>query len=375
VDRLGRQGIRVLDLTCSNPTILEFDYDIDLLTRALSRPGIALYEPDPRGSLKAREAVAGYYQSKGRRVSPDTILLTAGTSDAYAYLFKALANPGDVVLAPRPSYPLFEHLAALEGVRLRYYDLVYEGHWRVDLGSLEAAMDESVKAVLIVSPNNPTGSYLKRSELEQLSELCRERGLVLIVDEVFADYAVAPREDAVLSVAGWDQCVTVCLGGLSKTSGLPQLKLSWMAVSGPAEDQRVLLDGLEFVADAYLSVGTPVQLAAAELLAMRVSFQKQVRQRLEQNLQCLESAVSAHPNCTLLAPEGGWYAVVQLPRIRSEQEWVLGLLEEQHVLVQPGYFYDFRSEAFIVLSLILPPEVFRTGADRLFGYVESVTGS
>jgi len=325
--------------------------------QAFDDPRMLVYDASPAGMEEMRRAVSNYH---GGGVEPARILLTASTSEAYAYLFKLLCNPGDQVLVPRPSYPLFECLAGLEAVEVRQYPLVYHEGWSIDMVALRAAVSEKTRAVIVVNPNNPTGSYLKTCELIELSELCAERGMALISDEVFADYAFAEDPARVKTVAQVENCLAFSLSGLSKVAGLPQMKLGWMVVSGPPNLREEALERLEWIADAYLSVSTPVQCAGPRLLAAGDQVRRQICDRTAANLQVArkEFVVSA---ATLLSVEGGWYATLRLPRIRSEEEWVLDLLEHHGVQVQPGFFYDFEEEPFLVLSLLTPPEAFRAG--------------
>ena len=356
-------GAEILDLTESNPTAAGFDYPPDTVA-ALADPRALLYEPAPAGLAAARSAVSAYYAERGEFVHPGNILLTASTSEAYAYLFKLLADPGDEVLVPRPSYPLFEFLAAMESVTVRPYPLAYHGAWSIDTGALARAVNERTRAVVVVNPNNPTGSYLKRPELDALVELCRTRGLALISDEVFADYAFAPDAARVPTVCGVAGCLAFALSGLSKVAGMPQMKLGWIAVNGPEGARRDAFSRLEWIADTYLSVAAPVQHAAPALLRAGAAVRRQILERTRANLSWLRAQLSGSP-AGLLSVEGGWYAVLQVPRVRSEEEWALELLEREGVLVQPGYFYDFDAEAFLVVSLLTREETFRIGMLRL----------
>ncbi|HUI58496.1 MAG TPA: pyridoxal phosphate-dependent aminotransferase [Bryobacteraceae bacterium] len=363
-----REGADILDLTESNPTRAGFSYPPEI-QRAFDDPRLLEYEPAPAGSGAAREAVAAYYAGRGQRVDAARILLTASTSEAYAYLFKLLTNPGDQVLVPRPSYPLFEFLADMESIAVRQYPLVYHGAWAIDLDALGGAITERTRAIVLVNPNNPTGSFVKLGELAVLVRLARQRGIALISDEVFSDYGLRPDVNRVATLAGVSGCLAFSLSGLSKIAGLPQMKLGWMAVSGPDELRKEALEKLEWIADTYLSVGTPAQCAAGRLLAVGESVQRQIRERCAGNLALAREAVDGSA-ATVLDVEGGWNVTLEVPRIRSEEEWTLGLLDEDNVLVQPGFFYDFESEAYLVVSLLTRPEVFREGLARVLARVE-----
>jgi aspartate/methionine/tyrosine aminotransferase len=357
-------GARVLDLTLSNPTRAGLPCPADVLA-PLARPEGRRYEPAAFGLASAREAVAADFARRGFPVGPDRIVLSASTSEAYAFLFKLLCDPGDEVLVPRPGYPLFEFLATLESLRTRAYPLAHDGEWHLDVSALRSAVSPRTRAVVAVNPNNPTGAYLKRDERQELEALCAERGLALVSDEVFADFSF--REDArrAASVAHDSPALAFALGGLSKSCGLPQLKLAWIAVTGPERLRREALARLEVVADTFLSVSTPIQVAAPDLLARREELQGPIRQRVLCNLEALRAALVPGCPATLLEPEGGWYAVLRVPATIPEEERVTRLLEERDVLVHPGYFFDFPHEAFLVLSLLAPQAEFAEGASRL----------
>ena len=357
-------GAKVLDLTESNPTAAGLTYSTERVLAALADPRAMRYEPAPAGITAARTAISEYYSG---RVPVDRILLTASTSEGYSYLFKLLANPGDEVLAPRPSYPLFDFLAALDSVHIVQYPLVYEGGWAIDFEALANRITSRTRAIVTVNPNNPTGSFLKTGELAQLRALCRTHELAIISDEVFSDYSFDADAARVRSLIEVDDVLTFSLSGLSKVSGLPQLKLGWIVVSGPEFMRSQAFDRLELIADTYLSVGAPVQCAAASLLASREEIQTRIVARTRGNLAFLRSRISPDSPWRLLNVEGGWYAVIQAPRIHSEEDWVLTLLDQDNVLVQPGFFYDFEKEAFLVLSLLTPSEIFGEGIRRILG--------
>jgi hypothetical protein len=368
LDTRRRAGARILDLTESNPTRAGFAYPPEI-ARAFEDPRMLCYEPAPAGLSEAREAVASYYAARGHQVDIARILLTASTSEAYAYLFKLLCDPGGQVVVPRPSYPLFEFLANMESVEVRQYSLSYHGEWAIDLDSLATAITERTRAVVLVNPNNPTGSYVKAQELDTLVRLAGERGIALVSDEVFSDYPLVPDRGRVDTLAGVDGCLAFSMSGLSKIAGLPQMKLGWIVVSGPERLRVEAMEKLEWIADTYLSVGAPVQHAAGRLLEAGAVVQQQIRQRTAGNLEVARNALEGSA-ANILDVEGGWYITVQVPRIRSEEEWALGLLTIEDVLVQPGFFFDFESEAFLVVSLLTGPEVFAEGMARLRRHVD-----
>ena len=359
---LQNQGIPLVDVTGSNPTRAGFRYPADLLTGLGGAAGLD-YGPDPRGLRTAREAVSGELARHGVAVDPARVLLTASTSEAYAFLFKVLCDPGDEVLVPVPSYPLFEILSRLEAVRAVPYPLDPHGGWSYDVSAIAERVTARTRAVVVVSPNNPTGTVLSTAEIRALSECCTAHDLTLIADEVFVDYRfTAARPATVLAEA---TCSTVSLGGLSKAVGLPQLKLAWLAVGGPDAAAADLLDRLELVADSFLSVGTPIQAALPAILERGAVVREQIRARLDHNLAVARRQVAAAPAVQLLEPGGGWTAVLRVPATGSEEALALDLLERHHVVVQPGYFYDFPTEAWLVVSLLTEPEAFACGMARI----------
>jgi len=344
----AREGRRYVDLTESNPTRVGLRYDEAAILAALSSPALLAYDPHPLGLRAAREAVAAYYAAKGAAVDPERIVLTASTSEAYSFVFKLLCDAGDQVLVPEPSYPLFGWLTSLECVEAVPYETRFDGEWHV--AGLPAA--PRARAVLAVSPGNPTGAFLKRDELEAM----RACGLPLIVDEVFADFPAGADVRRVETVAGREDCFA--LSGLSKVCGLPQVKLGWMVAP------ERFVPKLEMIADAYLSVSAPAQHGAAALLAARHGFQRQLAARIAANRAALVRARSASAPWDVLPSEGGWSAVLSVPRGRGEEEWALALLDAG-VLVHPGYFFDFPSAGFLVVSLILPEAPFEAAASAL----------
>jgi len=360
-----RAGLPVIDLTESNPTRAALEYPRDLLA-PLANVGGLLYAPQPFGLIEARRAAAAEYGRRGIPVDAARIVLTTSTSEAYSLLFKLLASPGDEVIVPRPSYPLFEPLTALDGLVARPYDLEYHGMWSIDFASVERSIGPRTRALLVVSPNNPTGSFISHDELERLAAICAPLGVALIADEVFADYELeaGAAASAACPLARRDVLV-FGLGGVSKSIGLPQVKLGWIAVAGPERIVSEALERLELVCDTYLSVSTPVQLAAAELLDRGGAIRRQIAARIAVNHGGLQALSAAAPSCHVLRASGGWYAVVQVPTLRSEEELVLDLLTRDGVLVHPGYFYDFPRESYLIVSLLTPEGPFATGVGRM----------
>ena len=367
VARVLRGGGALLDLTVGNPTTAGLPYDERAILEALADPRALVYAPEPLGLLSAREAVARDWAARGVAIDVSRIALTASTSEAYAVLFKVLCDPGDEVLVPAPSYPLLGFLAAFESVTLVPYPLVHAGRWHVDLDALRAAITPRTKAIVVVTPNNPTGSYLGAEELEAMLDL----GLPIVSDEVFATYPLARPADRVVTVAEADRGLVFALSGLSKLAALPQLKLGWIGIGGERALAAFALKRLELVLDTFLSVATPVQLALPTILARRVVTEEAIAERTAANLATLRSALASARSASLLEVEGGWYVIVRVPETCSDEEWALALVQEAHVHVQPGYFFDMARGAHLVLSLLTPPEIFAEGAARIAAHVRA----
>ncbi len=354
-EELAREGEDILDLTVSNPTQAAIDYPYDELSAIMSRAARAPYRPEPLGILSARSAVAEQFGC-----SPDDIVLTASTSEAYSHLFKLLSDPGDAILTATPSYPLLDHLAGLEQVRLLTFPLEFHRRWEIETTSLRESLTAETRAIVVVNPNNPTGSYLSAAERDAIASL----GVPVISDEVFFDYPLAPVEPPV-SFASSSSALVFVLGGLSKSAGLPHYKLGWIRLAGPELMKRQALAGLELIADSFLSVSTPVQEALPELLVTGRAIRSAISQRTASNLAELRSAISEQHGVSVLPVEGGWSAVMRVPRTSSDEDLAVTLLEQERVAVHPGYFFDFASDGFLVVSLLTPPNVFAEGARRI----------
>jgi alanine-synthesizing transaminase len=326
---------------------------------ALANPASLVYEPEPRGLLKAREAVCEYYAARGDSVTPDNVLLTTSTSEAYSYVFRLLCNPGDEILVPQPSYPLFDFLADLQDVRLIRYPLLYDHGWQIDFHALQQAITPRARGIIVVHPNNPTGHFCKAHEIEQLNNICAPRGMAIIADEVFLDFSLS--EQAPRSFATNAGALTFTMSGISKIAGLPQMKVAWLAVSGTASLREASLSRLEVIADTYLSMNAPVQHALRTLLQQRRSFQTQLLSRVRANLAELDSQLAQQQSCARLALEAGWYAVLRVPATRSDEDLALDLLTATGVYLHPGHFYDFPSGGFLVASLITSSAEFAQG--------------
>jgi alanine-synthesizing transaminase len=370
IEEARASGQNILDLTVSNPTEAGVRPDPEIVLSALANPEAMRYDPQPRGLLKARQAVCKYYRDSHEvlDLDPERLILTTSTSEAYTYVFRLLCNPGDEVLVPKPSYPLFEFLADLADVKLVPYPLLYDHGWQIDFDSLYKAATAQTRAVILVHPNNPTGSYVSASETSALNAFCRDCNAALIVDEVFLDYA----HDGALrnSFATNADALTFTLSGVSKISALPQMKVAWVTTSGSGEIVTDAVARLEIIADTYLSMNAPIQLAAPVLLEQRKQIQPILLDRLRVNLAELDGQLAGHSSCTRLQVEGGWYVVLRVPVVRSDEELAIDLLRKMSVLVHPGHFYDFPRDGNLVLSLITAPTDFSEGVARLLRMVE-----
>src|SRR6266852_3796430 len=352
-------GKPLIDLTVSNPTECGFEYDSTAILDALRNPAALSYEPNPRGMESARRAVAGYYADRHEEVSLEDMFLTTSTSEAYSYAFRTLCDSGDELLIPSPSYPLFDFLADIQDVSLVRYPLFYDHGWQIDFHSLEKAITPRTRGVIVVHPNNPTGHYTKQAEIAKLNSICSARELAIIADEVFLDFAL--EGDRAASFAVNRGVPTFTLSGLSKISGLPQMKAAWLVVGGPQQWKSDVLARLEVIADTYLSVNAPVQLAIPKFLEKRHAFQEQVIRRVRRNLAELDRLLAEQKVCNRLALEGGWCAVLRVPATRSDEDLAIELLATQGLYVHPGHFYDFPSEGYLVVSLITQGKDFARG--------------
>lgn len=364
-----RGGKELFDLTASNPTTCGFAYPEQEILEALADPRVLVYRPEIKGLREAREAVAEYYceragfSGSSARIDPERILLASGTSEAYSHIFRLLCEAGDEILVPAPSYPLFEFLADLADIRLVPYPLLYDHGWQIDFVSLRAALSPRSRAVLVVHPNNPTGSFVKPREAAELAEICSERELAIVADEVFLDYTSSPTPAQTFALH--DAALTFTLSGLSKISLLPQMKLAWTVVSGPEADVQTAVDRLEIVADTYLSPSTPVQLALPKFLSLRDPMQAQMQQRISANLSSLDGMLRETKSLARLDREGGWYAILRVPVTATDDDLTVALLERCSVLVHPGHFFNFSQEGFLVVGLITQVEQFQEGVRRL----------
>jgi len=369
LEEVRSSGARVLDLTVSNPTRAGLRYDETPILQSLASPHAMDYDPQPKGLPSARAAVAAYYQTQHgiHSLDPERLILTTSTSEGYSFVFRLLCNPGDELLVPKPSYPLFEFLADLQDVKLVPYPLLYDHGWQMDFPSLQKAVRERTRGFVVVHPNNPTGSYVHPQEQEALNRFCRKHGLALIADEVFLDYD-HNRATQRSFVANQD-VLTFTLSGVSKISALPQMKVAWIATSGPAVEVEAAQARLEVIADTYLSMNAPIQWATSALLEQRKSIQQQLLDRALGNLAELDRQLATQKTCQRLSVEGGWYAILRVPVTQTDEELAVDLLRRKFVLVHPGHFYDFPSDGYLVLSLITAQDDFADGIKRLLQVV------
>jgi alanine-synthesizing transaminase len=364
-----RSGKELLDLTASNPTTCGLAYPEREILAALADPRGLVYRPESKGLREGREAVAGYYAGRAgfsgsaARIDPERILLASGTSEAYSHIFRLLCEAGDEILVPAPSYPLFEFLADLADIHLVPYPLLYDHGWQIDFAALRAALTPRSRAVLVVHPNNPTGSFIKPREAAELAEICAARGMAIVADEVFLDYTSGAAQAQTFALS--DAALTFTLSGISKISLLPQMKLAWTVVSGPEAVVQTAVERLEIIADTYLSPSTPVQLALQKFLSLRHELQAQLQQRISANLAALDGILRESKVLARLYREGGWYAILRVPVIGTDDDLSVELLERFSVLAHPGHFFNFPQEGFLVLSLITPEQQFQEGLREL----------
>jgi alanine-synthesizing transaminase len=362
-------GARVLDLTASNPTRAGLHYNDSQILQAFASCNALDYDPQPRGLLEGRQAVAGYYRSQHSvELGLDRLILTTSTSEGYSFVFRLLCNVGDELLVPKPSYPLFEFLADLQDVKLVPYPLIYDHGWQIDFLSLQKAVSQRTRGVVLVHPNNPTGSYVHNHERRQLNRFCREHGLALIVDEVFLDYALDGKQRETFASNG--EVLSFTLSGISKISALPQMKVAWIAVNGPEANLCDAMARLEVIADTYLSMSAPIQWALPALIEERKNTQPQLLERVQGNLSELDRQLADQKSCQRLLLEGGWYAVLRVPVTQTDEELCVNLLRQKSVLLHPGHFYDFPSDGYLVLSLITPKEEFAEGVALAFELID-----
>lgn len=367
IEEVRASGRSLIDLTISNPTRAGIKYDANAILDSLRNERSLDYDPQPKGMPVARDAVADYYRVRREQVDPESLVLTSGTSEGYSYVFRLLSNPGDEILVPKPSYPLFDFLADLQDVKLVPYPLLYDHGWQIDFHSLEKSIGPATRGTVLVNPNNPTGSYVSSGDRDRLNDICVKHRLALIVDEVFLDYALDNSPHP--SFATNTRALTFTLSGLSKISALPQMKLAWIAVNGPADLAHDAMQRLEVIADTYLSVGAPVQLAARTTLEQRKAVQSQIVSRVRENLAELDRQLASQKTCCRLEVDGGWYAILRVPVTRSDEDLAIALLREKGVLIHPGHFYDFPQDGFLVLSLIASPADFQEGLQQILRFV------
>lgn len=367
LERHKSSGRRLLDLSASNPTECGFKYDAAAIKRSLCAPASLQYRPDPKGLKSARQAVSDYYAEHGEAVAIDDLILTASTSEAYSFIFRLLCNPGDELLIPTPGYPLFDFLADVNDVTLVRYRLFYDHGWHIDMHALKQAITPRTRGVIIVHPNNPTGHFTRPEEVAELNQICTANQMAIIADEVFLDFSLGAAQKSFVANAG---ALTFTMSGVSKISGLPQMKFAWLAVSGPEDTKREALARQEMIADTYLSLNAPIQLAAPVLLQQRKQFQQQLMARVRANLAELDAQFAEKQHVSRLTVEGGWYAVLRIPATRPDEELAIELLQKHDVYVHPGHFYDFPGDGYLIVSLITPRQDFSEGLRRVLSAIE-----
>ncbi len=353
----------LLDLIVSNPTGCGFVYDRGSILQSLANPDSLSYDPNPKGLLVARQAVAEYYAAHDIAVPVENIILTTSTSEAYSYVFRILCNPGDELLIPEPSYPLLSFLADINDAKLVGYPLLYDHGWQFDFHALQHAITPRTRGIIVVNPNNPTGHFCKADEMRKLNEICSSRQIAIIADEVFLDFHLGFKRPS--SFAANAASLTFTMSGLSKMAGLPQMKAAWLITTGPEELNAWALSRLDVIADTFLSMNTPVQLAIPRFLELRHGFQNQLMTRVRRNLTKLDAQLAAQSSCSRLELEGGWYATLRVPVTRSDEDLTIELLNTQGIYLHPGHFYDFPTDGCLIVSLITPAEEFDEGIKRL----------
>ena len=368
-------GKPIIDLTSSNPTECGFHYPQTAIADALSNPELVRYQPDPHGLIPARKVVSDYYQTRGHSVDPSTIFLTASSSEAYSHIFKLLCNVDDTVLVPQPSYPLFEYLAQINDVHPEYYHLMYDGDWHIDFESMRRSISSSTKAIVLVNPHNPTGMFADGSEYSEIRELAIKHNLAIIVDEVFIEYPFESKPFIEQSYVTENRVLTFTLNGISKMLGLPQMKLGWMIVGGPPKIRQEAISRMEILCDTFLSVNTPVQLAFPALMELKSDIQQKIAQRVKANYQALRSIIQQSGPVSVLESNGGWYGILKVPNIKSDEQWALDLLEKKGVYVFPGYFFDFERDSFLVVSLLVEEKKFISGIRTILSFVQEECAS
>jgi aspartate/methionine/tyrosine aminotransferase len=377
-DNLRKEGKKIHDLTISNPTECSISYPVKKIFSALSNPQGVHYSPDPHGLLTARQAVKDYYKERAADIDEENIFITASTSEAYSLLFTLLCNPGETILAPRPSYPLFEFLAQLTGVTLKYYPLQYEGGWYMDTETIARSVTTATKAIIMVHPHNPTGMFIKKHEYSQIIEIAGKHRMAVIADEVFLDFALDSPKNVLGTTAGTSDILTFTLSGISKTIGLPQFKLGWIVISGYEPHSREATARLEIMSDTYLSANTPVQIALPDLMKECIEIRQGIHDRVRSNYQYIhqllyESGQNNNYPCSVLEAEGGWYAIIRVPRTQTAEAWAIELLGRHDIYVYPGHFFDFNDEGFLVVSLLTEEETFRRLVKQIADFIsESV---
>lgn len=372
-----KEHLNLIDLTLSNPTLCNFDYSIYNLGKIFSNSNNYKYNPSPSGSEDLRQAIYSYYENRLHKIQEhfnfekNNLFFTSGTSESYSHLFKIFCNPGDNIIIPKPGYPLIYYLAEINNLKTKYYKFIYkENHWSINFKSLEKSINKKTKCIIAINPNNPTGNYIKKEEFDRLLLICEENNLPLIIDEVFFDYQYEKAKDIISFHEFKNYNIPIfILNGLSKTAGLPQMKLGWIYFTANENNTYKIRNALEFICDTYLSVNTPIINATPEILEKSPFIQNQIKERIKTNFKFLEDSAKSEKKIKLLGYEGGWYCVIKIKGKIDDDNFALKLLEEKYVFIHPGYFYDFEKDGYIVISLILPEQVFKTGIERILQFL------
>ena len=369
VEQKRRRGETIIDLTESNPTICGFDYPEKEILSALSQESVMKYKPEPRGLLQAREALSAYYTSFGIYINPEQIVFTSSTREAYSFLFKLLCNVGDNVLIPRPSYPLLEFLSQINDIEPKQYRLIYDGEWHIDFESLKMNLTNRTKAILLVHPNNPTGSYITQKEFDEICNLAAEHQCAIIIDEVFLPYSINSDNPKQYILEIPDSVLTFSLNGISKLIGLPQLKLSWIIIQGNSQFRAEVLNRLDILTDTFLSVNTPVQFALPTLLKYAPDIQKQILSRIRSNYTSLLNCF-AQSKGSILNTEGGWYGILKLPQKQSDEDLILEFLMKANILLFAGHLFELEQHSTVITSLLPPTNTLQEALREIFHIVE-----
>lgn len=371
IQEYQRNNISIIDLSESNPTKVGFNYPEKFVLKDFCSGKNLIYNPHPKGLINAREAICKFYHKKNINIHPESIIITAGSSDAYNYIFRLIAEPGDEILVPSPSYPLLQFLSRLNDISIKNYRLLYDGEWHIDIDSIYRNITNKTKAILFIHPNNPTGSYVKNEEYEKVLELANRYGLIFISDEVFYEYEIEDKPNKFNSFSEKSDILTFTINGISKLLGLSQMKLGWVIVSGPNKLKQEAINRLEIISDTFLSVNTPVQNSLPIWLENYEELHNQIKHRVIINYFRIKDQILANSAIELLNVEGGWNGILRFPNIFTDEQWVELFLKKYRLFLQPGYFYDFERGAYLLVSLLLPENIIKKNIIAVLDEVKS----